>query len=247
MLKLKFFSIVLLFCSTQCLASITIATIDWCPFICPNNSEKPGLLVEYTKAIYADSGKQLNFVVYPWSRAIKMTNEGKVDALLSPAKNEAPHLLYPQQEIGLQQFCFFSRTEDPWDYQNLDSMNGRTIIYATDALPQIIKDADHKAIMVGYPYNDAYMPRATDILLKGRIDSFMMTSHSVLHFLSQNDLKSRIRLSGCVHQQKLYLAFSPAKNLSDKIQPLINLFDENISRLKADAYFDKLLQKYDMK
>ena len=32
--------------------TINIAAIDWCPFICPNDSEKPGLLLEYTKTIF---------------------------------------------------------------------------------------------------------------------------------------------------------------------------------------------------
>lgn len=247
MLKIRSLCLACLFFSAQSTASITIATIDWCPFICPNDSGKPGLLVEYTKAIFGDLDKDINFVVYPWSRAIKMTNEGKVDALLSPAKSEAPGLLYPEHEIGIQQFCFFSRYDDPWFYDGLSSINERTVIYPSDALPDIFKNAKHSAVLINYPYNDAYMPKATDILLKGRVDSFMMTSHSVMHFVNQNKLNARIRKSGCVHQQKLYLAFSPSKALSGKIRPLLNRFDKNITKLKRKQYFDTLLEKYDMK
>ncbi len=247
MLTIRLLCCALLLFSSKLFAALTIATIDWCPYICPNDNIRPGLLVEYTKEIYRDLNEEVHFEVYPWSRAIKMVNEGKVDALLSPAKNEAPGLVYPQQEIGVQQFCFFKRSNDKWRYKDINSIANRSIIYPSDALPDAIANAKHQAVLISYPYNDAYLPKATDILLKGRVDNFMMTSHSVIHYLGQTKLKKQISSAGCVAQQKLYLAFSPAKNLQHKIKPLLSRFDRNIIKLKKQGYFDTLLRKYDMK
>lgn len=246
MFALRICCIALLFCASQAMASIKIAVIDWCPYICPNDSEKPGFLVEYTQAIFADLEKELDFEVYPWSRGIKMANEGKVHALLAPAKSEAPNLLYPTQEIGIQQFCFFSRQEDPWHFDGLTSLKGRTVIVPIDAQPPEIEKQKHEAIILTYPYNDTYMPKATDILLGSRVDNFIMTYHSVRHYLNQNQLNTKVKTSGCIHQQNLYLAFSPALSMTDEVTPLIERFERNITKLKQQQFFDKLLSKYKM-
>jgi polar amino acid transport system substrate-binding protein len=225
-------------------ASMTIATIDWCPFICPSSMTKPGMLVEYTREIYGDVEIELNFEVYPWSRAIKMANEGKVDALLAPARNEAPLLVFPDTEIGIQRFCFFSRADDPWQYNNPASLNARTIIHPKNTLPDLFKSNEHKAVFITYPYNNAYMPTSTDILLKARVDSFMMTYASVKYFLNQKQLVNKIHLSGCVTEQKLFLAFTPNSKKQKKIKKLMVHFERNVARLSKQRFFEKLVKKY---
>ncbi|WP_154715120.1 transporter substrate-binding domain-containing protein [Neptuniibacter caesariensis] len=85
--------------------TIKIAAIDWCPQLCPNQDQK-GYIIDIVKEIYRDSGYQLEIETYPWSRALTMVRQGRVDAVLSPARAEAPALRYPQQEVGFQRMCF---------------------------------------------------------------------------------------------------------------------------------------------
>jgi len=97
-----FFISSVLYCET-----IKIATIDWYPYCMTENEELPGLLVEYVQEIYSRAGINIEFEVVPWSRAIYYTEKGVADALLAPAKSEATNLVYPENKIGTQRFCFF--------------------------------------------------------------------------------------------------------------------------------------------
>ena len=248
MVKWRLALIFSLFFNANASAVMNVATIDWCPFICPMSLSKPGLLVEYTKEVFIDAPIEINFEVYPWSRAIKLANEGKVDALLAPAKNEAPRLLFPDVEIGIQRFCFFSRQNDPWQYHNPESINKRTIIHPRDTLPTPLHQANLSADFITYPYNDNFLPTSTDILLKtDRVDTVMMTYYSMLHFLNSKQLTGKVRLSGCVSRQKLYLAFTPNKASRPKIEILMGYYHKNITKLKKKHYFSKLLKKYNIK
>ncbi len=224
--------------------TINISTIDWCPFICPSNSEYPGLLVEYTKAIYSKTGLNVSFKVYPWSRAIKNTERGSSDALLAPAKNEAPKLVFPETEIGTQRFCFFSLKEDSWKYEKPESVIGKKILYPQDALPEVLKKFRKKAKFIKKPYSFDYLRQTTGMLQFGRTETVLMTYYSMVDYLNKNNLSDRIILSGCVTSQNLYLAFSPDPKKKKRVEKLIAIFERNIKILKREKYFEGLLSKY---
>jgi len=226
---------------------IKISTIDWCPFICPDTPKYPGLLVEYTQAIYKKSGYDVTFESFPWSRAIINTNTGVTEALLAPAKNEAPNLIFPEVEIGTQRFCFFTLKGDSWKYEKPESVIGKEIIYPQDALPDVLKKFMSRATFRKKPYNENYLNQTTDMLLFGRTDTLLMTYYSMMNYLNKTKLSSRIKSSGCVASQKLYLAFTPDPKKKKLVEKLIKIFDREIKVLKKEKYFDKLLLKYKLK
>ncbi|MBU2970784.1 transporter substrate-binding domain-containing protein [Pseudoalteromonas sp. C2R02] len=93
---------------------LTVAAIDWCPQLCPitddtiyTNDQKPGFIIDIVKSVFKDSDFDLQIVYYPWSRAIKLVKEGKIDVLLSPAKAEAPTLRYPKEKNRNSTYVFF--------------------------------------------------------------------------------------------------------------------------------------------
>ncbi len=110
---------------------VSVAAIDWCPQLCPEE-ERAGYVIDIVKAVFRDSEYQLDISYYPWSRAIFLAETGKLDALLSPAKAEAPALLYPGEEVGIQRMCFFTRADSDWQYQGVHSLADKQIGIATD-------------------------------------------------------------------------------------------------------------------
>jgi len=87
--------------------TIKIAAIDWCPQICLD-VDKPGYTVDLIKEVFKDSKYTLVIDVFPWTRAIQLVSNGHYDALLAPAKKEAPNLIFPDIAVGYQQMCFFT-------------------------------------------------------------------------------------------------------------------------------------------
>lgn len=104
--------------ATQAIADeqevIQIAAIDWCPQLCPAHTN-PGYIAELVEQIYGSSDYQLNIKTYPWSRALSMVRKGEVDAVLSPARAEAPDPIYPHYEVGIQRMCFFTLATNSWN------------------------------------------------------------------------------------------------------------------------------------
>ncbi len=227
--------------------TIKIATLDWCPYVCLSNDKYQGILVEYIKKIYDNAGYQIEFKEYPWSRAIVMTEAGAVDALLSPAKNEAPNLVFPETDIGIQRFCMFTLKEDLWKYVEPNSLSGRNIIYPQDALPEEIDSIVRKAnFFYKRPYDSTFLPKSTELLLHKRYDTILMTYYAVLDYLNKNNLSNRIKVSGCVESQKIYLAFSPNQKKQKRIKQLIEIFEKENIQLKESNYFQKLLKRYQL-
>lgn len=227
------------FCET-----ITVSTIDWCPFICPSSSERPGLLVEYTRAAYEKAGYKVEFKDYPWTRAVKNVESGKTDAVLAPSKSEAPSLVYPEAEIGVQRFCFFSLQEDSWKYEKPESIINRRILHPQDVLPEELGEYKNKANLKSLPYNSNYLKQTTTMLQKGRTESVLMTYYSMIDYLNKNNLADKIKLSGCVSSAKLYLAFSPVPEKKKRNEKIITAFEKGIKELKKEDFFKKLLVKY---
>jgi len=87
--------------------TISIAAIDWCPQICYQDINN-GYVVELVEEVFKGTRYQLDIDIYPQSLAIRLVTEGKADALLSPANAEALQLLFPVNEVGKQQMCFFT-------------------------------------------------------------------------------------------------------------------------------------------
>ncbi|WP_341502010.1 transporter substrate-binding domain-containing protein [Gallaecimonas sp. GXIMD4217] len=226
--------------------TVTVSTFDWCPYICPESAAYPGLLVEYTRAIFERAGYEVAFIPYPWSRAIRHTATGDADALLAPARNETPDFIFPDTAIGAQRFCFFTRADDPWRYREPDSVAGRIILYPLDALPEVLAPHRDKARFQGKAYGKDYLGQSVKMLESGHIDTTLMTYYSMVYFLNGQGLSEHIGSAGCVSRQALYLAFSPAPEKADRVAILIAAFEDAIGQLRKEGYFEKLLKKYQL-
>ncbi len=221
--------------------TIRIAAIDWCPFICLND-ENPGFLVEYVNEIYKRSNKSLNITIYPWSRAIKRVKEGKDHALLSPAKHEAPDLVYPDTPIGAQRWHFFKLKTNPWT--SSASFDGVKVIYPKDALPRPLEKYKNLIGFKEKPYNDKYLNSSIAMMLKNRIDLLVSHYSTTTLYLKKNNLENEIISSGEIDQDPLYLAFSPAPQNKQIIEEYMKLFEKEIAILIEEGFIEKILLKY---
>lgn len=243
LLLLLFFSIQLY--STQ---PINIASIDWCPQLCPKG-EKRGYVIDILELVYKNSDYTLNITTYPWSRAITMTQNGVVDALLSPAKKEAPNLNYPKYPVGQQQMCFFVNEYSSWKYKGLNSLKGLRIGIAPDTSieelnPYIKKNQEQFQYM---PYNEYYLIKSFFKLERKRIDTFLFTKNSTLYMMSLLNQEDKYKIAGCVSNADIYIAFTPNPSSKERLENIINYFDTKMKKLKDSDEIKEIMQKYGLK
>jgi len=224
---------------------IQIAAIDWCPQICVDPNQ-PGYVVELIEKIFENTQYQLSIDVFPWSRAIKNVSSGKADALLSPAKSEAPNLLYPKFAVGYQQMCFFTKQKSSWRYNGLGSLKGIQIGIAIDTSIEELNSyvKSHPWQFQFQPYHERYLAQNIAKLEKGRMDTFLFTKNSTLFALHKMRKQGDIKEAGCVEKAPIYMAFSPVPSKQMKISVMMSVFDRKLSALKNSQYIKKLMASY---
>jgi len=226
--------------------TIKIAATDWCPQLC-NDTAKPGYINEIIEKIYPANLYHLKVDYFPWSRAIKLVEQGKYDALLSPAKAEAPELKYPLHALGTQQMCFFTLKNKQWNFEGIASLYGLSIGVARDSTIEelnefMAKDAESFQVQT---YLSRFVEQNTYKLIKGRIDTFLFTKHTTMYELKRLGLSNKIRVAGCVSKANIYVAFTPLKTKEKYIEELINRFDELMPALSESGVITNIINQYE--
>lgn len=249
MSKLYLFCLLAIFWTSEAYSEqmkvLKIAAIDWCPQICPRE-EPDGYVVDLINKIYAHHIAKIEIHYYPWSRAIKYVAEGKYDALLSPAKKEAPHLIFPKFAVGSQQMCFFTLIEDHWKYTGVESLKNRNIGVAKDSSVEELNDylTDNPNQFQYQPYHDRYFEQNYKKLKKGRINSLIFTKNTTIWELNKIGKLDKINNAGCVSRAPIYIAFTPVKSKAAKVTQLIGWFDVGMYESIVNGYAETVLKKY---
>lgn len=224
---------------------IRVAAIDWCPQICPN-ADKPGYIIELVKRLYRDTQYDLDIKIYPWSRAIAMARQGRVHAILSPAKAEAPDLLYPINEVGTQRMCFFTERSDDWYYLNIHSLKTKQFGLSSETSLEELNDyaALHPEQFQYLPYNERHIVQQANKVLKNRIDAFLFTYNSTVYTLKNARKWQMFKSAGCVQEAEIYMAFTPQLSKQVDVKRMMEVFDENMANLKAGQEVEQVMQSY---
>lgn len=224
---------------------LEVNAIDWCPQICLDQ-EKPGYIVELVNEVFKGTSYQLNIQIFPWSRAIRNVSQGKADALLSPAKSEAPHLLYPEKEVGFQQMCFFTLNDSSWHYDGIDSLKGVQVGIAKDTSIEELNDYvnAHPGQFQFQPYHERYVSQSLAKLDKGRMDTFLFTKNTTKYVLASLGKAKKYRVAGCVSKAPIYMAFTPAHANGATMLNIMATFDERLKELHENGFYRNLLNKY---
>ncbi len=225
--------------------TLRIASIDWCPQLCPKGDKK-GYVLDTVNEIFKDSPYDIEVVAYSWSRAIRLTRLGKVHALLSPAKPEAPDLLYPHQEVGTQKMCFFVKESSRWKYEGMESLRNQKIGIAIDTSIEELNTyiSEHKDKFYFTPYGSNYLVHSFNMIERNRLDSFIFTYNSTVYELQERELTDKIKPAGCVSSANIYMAFTPDIKQRAFVLEAMKHFDQRMSELVLRGQIPNIMQRY---
>ncbi|RED49220.1 hypothetical protein [Aestuariispira insulae] len=228
---------------------LKIASIDWCPQLCQGEDQKDGLegyIMDTVRALFRDSPYELQVTVLPWSRAIGYTRLGRAHALLSPAKAEAPDLIYPAHEIGNQRMCFFSLASNPWTFDGPESLEGHLTGIAADTSIEELNDFIHtrEDLFNFSTYGPHYLRNSLNMLRLKRVTSFLFTYNSTIYAARRFGMDRDIRVAGCVSLAKVYMAFSPNPELKAEVSAMRAYFDVRMKTFLKEGRVAPLMAQY---
>lgn len=216
--------------------TVTLASTNWCPYTCDFNGNRHGLVGEILQSSLGTLGLDLKIEYYPWSRAIQLANQNKVDGLLTATREEAPNLLFSASPIGTYQMCFYSKATNPWRYQpDLDLGSNKLAVIQDygygEPLDKYINTNKSGNIISISGENSTY--RLLRLLQLGRADIIIEDSKVLRWVTNTNNLDiSHIKEVGCLNEQPFYLALSPNKENLELMQYLNQTLVEAFEKFK---------------
>lgn len=225
--------------------TLEVTAIDWCPQLC-SSSEKPGYVLDTLKAVFKDSPYEISVKTYPWTRSIDLVKTGAAHAVLAPAKSEAPDLIYPENPIGIQRMCFFTKKESNWTYAGVDSLQGMKVGVAKDAAPQELNSyiAKNKKRFQFMPYNESYLTKSLKKLDGNRFDTFIFTYNTTVYEMNEMSVSDKYRMAGCVTKDYIYVAFSPSGKNKSVVSEAMKFYDNKINELHENGTISNIMSSY---
>jgi len=229
---------------------VKIGSDPWCPFVCVNNEELPGFMVEVAQHAMALYGYKVEHVNINWARAKQMVRSGELDGIVGTSKENSTSTPYhfPNTPLGFSEICFFNSVLDSWVYHNAASLNSRVLGWINDYgfsdndLDRWVKKNKGTARVKAISGKDGLQQRMIDLLLLRRIDTFTEDRFVIQNILQNKKLNNQIEVAGCVGAKEfVYVAFS--REVPDGVT-LASTLDKGVEALRKTGKLKLILQKY---
>ncbi|MFN3699925.1 MAG: substrate-binding periplasmic protein [Alphaproteobacteria bacterium] len=234
---------------------IIIAADQWCSYNCDPNSDEPGFLIEMAKVAFERHGIEVEYQVIPWTRAIDEAREGNISGIVGAYITDAPDFIFPETSQAFSQNgMFISSASDSWVYNDLDSLENRSLGVISDysygdALDQYIEENKNDMSRIQILFGDLAAKNNIRKLAAGRIDVIIEDVAVMEYILSQDDMigfREKIRFAGVApgddgDRSPSYIAFSPQNPFAEKYAQIMSVETKNMQ--ESGEYFD-ILQKY---
>jgi polar amino acid transport system substrate-binding protein len=226
--------------------SLIVASDEWCPYNCGPGDKREGYAVDVLRAIFEPAGITVDYRVMGWERALEEARRGHVAAVIGADREEAEGFVFPEEEIGLDDFAFFVRTGDPWRYLGPRSLLGKHIGvpagYSLAPDIEAFRGSHEKEIDFYRAGREEPTRHNLRLLLEGRLDIVADDAQVVRYLAHSAGLLESIEYAGYDGTRvKLYIAFSPADQRSARNAAR---FDEGMRALRSSGRLEGLLDEY---
>lgn len=223
-----------------------LATTDWCPYACPNDPQRPGIVHEYLTGLLKAHGVDVQITFYPWARAVALASGGSVDGLLTAVPTEAPTLRFTHVPTMAYSVCFYTTAANAWQYTGAESLPGATIGVIKDyaygePVDGFVRDPTHAA-RINVLTGSEGIKRLFGMLDVARMDAFLDDRNVVAWSAAQAGVDvSRYRNAGCLDENPFYVAIHPGRPWADA---LIALLDAELAKAENQAKRQQIAERY---
>ena len=217
---------------------ITIAAPEYAPYVSETLAGN-GWAWEIIEAAFEGSAFATQLRILPWSRALRLAEEGAVDALYIANKTpERERWALFSDPVGDEVSVFWIQRDSQLDYDSLEQI--RTLNIGTLRNSSQMDMLQRQGLKV-VPLND--FSQGIGMLSKHRLDLMLADRDVVLNLMHANpSLANRIKTIGLpVSVKSFHLAVS---RLNPQHQRIVDNFNQGLARIRADGSYNKILRKY---
>ncbi|NMX90072.1 MULTISPECIES: transporter substrate-binding domain-containing protein [unclassified Pseudomonas] len=202
-----------------------------------------GLATDIVSTALARAGYASDFEQVPWARALMGVGDGRYDVLINAWYDEArTHLGQFSAEYLLNRVRFIKRRADPIEFQNLQQLHDYPVAVVRGYAYSAEFDADPKLQKV--PVHNFAM--AVRMLAAQRVRLTVEDEYVARFYLARESPRVRNAvefLPKPLSENSLHILVS-LKN--PKHEQIVAGFDREISKMKADGSYARLLKQHGM-
>lgn len=222
-----------------------LVTDAWCPYSCDEKSVGEGILVEVARKVFEKHGYNVKYRTMNWARAIQTVKDGKANGLVDAYKSDVPSFLFTNKPIMNSRMCFFTKEEDSWLYTGLPSLDDRKVSIVQGYSYGLIMDEYIKSAVnsVSLIHGLKLTKRRVGQLMNGRIDTILEDENVLKYQINSLGIDVKLKKSGCLDREGLYIAFSPKLKSSNDY---IKILNKGIEVLERSGELKKIKSKYNI-
>ncbi|NMT62432.1 substrate-binding periplasmic protein [Marinobacter orientalis] len=208
--------------------TIVIAAAPRCPHNCEAGSDHEGYLVDLARDILAEAGYTVEYINLSWARALQMTREGQLDAVVGAFITDAPDLVFPDTPQGHSSVALFTHPDNTWHYSGIESLEGQQLLVIngysyTEVLDSYIRQHQADQEKVWVISGPSPLNRAIELLDQVRTDIFVEDRYVMDWWaMSTGKTDNRPREAGLIDGSDTFVAFSPARKDAKKLAQLLS-------------------------
>lgn len=234
------FTFLLAFSGMTNAEKISAINDSWAPFISPDLPGQ-GIALQIVRAAFKEQGHEVEMTFAPWARSIKAVKEGKVDILIGTwwTKKRNIYLNYSDKYL-VNNIKFIKRTGDSFEFESLDSLNGKTV--------GVIRD---------YGYSDKF--KAASNFKKAEnnklIHNLKKLTLNRLDLTLEDEIVARALIKNEAPELKDKISFSTNPLSSNtlhitsglrnpKNERIISDFNKGLKKIKKNGIYDSILKTH---
>jgi polar amino acid transport system substrate-binding protein len=216
----------------------------WMPFNGDPKADRPGYVVELARMIFEPAGVKVDYQLMPWTDALGAARKGEIDAVIGANPAEAEGLLLPKRSAGTPRVGLFVKKDNPWKYDNLQSLNSVRLGVISgysywDTFDAFLKT--DRGSQVVFFEGEKPLSEGIAQLKSGKIDVMAETlAVFVWTVRSEGGSPADYRVAFLQAGEAIYVAF--AKNATG--QKHAEIFDQGLERLRKSGELATLLKRY---
>lgn len=219
------------------------------------NGKVVGIDIDIVDAIFKRLNTPYEVRLYPWARAWRMAELGRVDAVLSTSRKDSrePYVYYPDEYMWSSEFVFFTLKEKKLsDFRGYDDIKKHSLVVGI-----IRGNSYHESFWRAFPpraSNDTEHHPLLDLavdaesnfkkLMAGRIDLFLIPKTIGLRLISQLGYEKEVTYYDRVMFSKKYPMVFTKKSDYPNMTDFMKRFTEELRRIKQSGEYEKIFERW---
>lgn len=224
---------------------VRLVADNWCPQHCKDSTSQRGYVVDIVGAALDAEGIAYQVEYRPWVRALRETERGVFDGLLTPTETYT-QFLHHQQAVGYQEYCLYARRDKDWNYRQPEDLFGRSLVYLKESglgsLEEFIGRNKERIRVEEIAGGENIALNLFTMLDAGRADAIIITSDVYGYKRKQGIIADRFRELACLGPEKMIVGLSKAK--PPRARALAAALDRGILKLRKSGRLREITDAY---